>query len=131
MSEEQQPNSGGDSYLVQSVSGGAVSLGPGSTATNYAGTAGPALDETTAALLAAVRALGGELAGLAASDATQEARRELAETEREITETGRATPDRLRRLGELVAPGATVLGLLASAATVAQAVGQLLGLSQS
>ncbi|MFI1964102.1 hypothetical protein ACH429_08190 [Streptomyces pathocidini] len=125
MSEEQQQ--GGGVFHVGQVSGGAVSFGAHSQAHYHEGAKGPQPDETTAKLLEAVSALKRDLAALAASEATQEAGRELAETEREIAGTGRVTPDRLHRLGELLAPGASAVGLLASAATVAQVVAQLLG----
>ncbi|MGW8380681.1 hypothetical protein [Streptomyces sp. ODS28] len=124
--DEQRQQVTGDKYAVGNISGGAVALGPGSSAVvNEA--AGPGPDEDTRALLEAVRALRGELAVLARSAATEEAERELSAAEREIDGTGRAAPGRLRRLRELTAPGVTAVGALASAATVAQAAAQLLG----
>ena len=128
MSAEQGSGGNGGTFHVGSVTGGAVSFGAHSKAVYHeAPQGGPALDEATAALLEAVRGLRGELSALAASDATQEAGRELAAAEEEITATGRTGADRLRRLRELAAPGATAVGALASAATVAQAAAQLLG----
>lgn len=129
MSGEQQ-DTGAAKFRIGQVSGKAVAIGDHSSATNYEapGGRGPA-DEDTAALLEALRALRGEFeaAPLAPTDATREADRELAAAEEEIASTGEATPGLLQRLQALVVPGEAVLGLLASAASVAEAVQKLVG----
>ncbi|MGY0492256.1 hypothetical protein [Streptomyces sp. WG-D5] len=128
---EQQSGAGsGAKFQFGQVSGKAVAIGDHSSATNYEAPSGKAPgDELTAALLEALRALRGELesAPFARTDATRDADRELAEAEAEIAETGQATPGLLQRLQTLVVPGEAVLGLLASAASVAEAVQKLVG----
>lgn len=120
--------SGGGVFHVGQVTGGTVAFGARSEAHHHEAPQGvPVGDETTRALLDAVRGLRSELSALAATDATALAERELAAVEGEITETGGASPDRLRRLHELVASGAAGIGALASAATVAESAARLLG----
>ncbi|NBE51691.1 hypothetical protein [Streptomyces boluensis] len=51
----------------------------------------------------------------------------LAEAEEEIDATGQVRPDRLRRLRERLDLGATAAAGLASTATLAQQISQLLG----
>ena len=129
-SEEQENGTGGGggSVHIGSMSGGAIATGRHgkATSTSYTGN-GPQTDEATLALLAAVRDLRADMGVLAASDETRAVGGELDEVEGEITRTGRADATRLARLRERLEPGATAIGLLASAATVVQAVGQVLG----
>lgn len=111
---------------ISGVSGGAISIGAHSQAVSY-NQAPPQTDEATLALLQAVRALRTELRALRTTDETTAVDGELEEIEDEITRTGQAGSGRLAALRDRLETGAGVVGLLASATTVAQAVAQVLG----
>jgi hypothetical protein len=62
------------------------------------------------------------------NDQTRALDAELAETEDEIRDQGRATPGRLARLGELLTGATALTGLLASGETLVQRVRDLIGM---
>ncbi|WP_181766094.1 hypothetical protein [Streptomyces albidus (ex Kaewkla and Franco 2022)] len=131
-SEEQETGTvgGGGAVHIGSISGGSVATGRHgrATSTSYTYNSPPQqTDEATLALLEAVRALRADMSVLAASDETRGVDGELGEIEGEIARTGRTDPTRLARLRERLESGASAIGLLASAATVAQAAAQVLG----
>lgn len=116
---------GGDVFHVGQVHGGAVAFGAHSQAHHHtAPQSGAVPQEATGQLLEALRRL---LDDLPAGTVDTPAGRELAALEGEITESGGATPDRLRRVRALVSSGAQGMGALASAAAVAESVSHLLG----
>ena len=118
----------GGAVHIGSMSGGAIATGRHGRATSYTGSAPPPqTDEATRALLEAVRTLRTQMELLAADDDTRDVDGELNEIEGEITRTGRADRGRLARLRERLESGSTVVGALASAATVVQAAAGVLG----
>lgn len=106
---------------------GAFAIGDHNTVTHHEGTGGDAADPLQEELLRAVRELRDDLARLRESPQVTALSTELADTEAEITETGAAGPARLARLRTALTGAGNVVGLLASGATVAQAVAALVG----
>ncbi|MDX2543957.1 hypothetical protein ACOT81_29865 [Streptomyces sp. WI04-05B] len=104
------------------VSHSTFAIGSHARAVTHHGTA-PQRDEATEELLRAVRELRADLARVRASEETDALRTALAETEAEITTTGRAAPTRRERLRELLADSQALLGVLTSAGAVASLLG--------
>ena len=75
-------------------------------------------------LLAAVRDLRADLARVRSTEQTAALGTALAETEDEITRTGRAAPTRRERLRELLTDSQTLINVLASAGTLAGLLGR-------
>ncbi|MDN0195247.1 hypothetical protein [Streptomyces sp. S.PNR 29] len=80
-------------------------------------------DEAAEELLKAVRELRADLTRVRQSEETAQLDTALAETEDEISRTGRAGEGRLQRLRDLLGDAQTVLTLFASAGTVAGLLG--------
>ncbi|NBM20229.1 hypothetical protein [Streptomyces sp. GC420] len=120
--EPQGPQGGG--IHIGSVRG-AFAIGDRNTVTSNAAPAGS--DAAQEELLLAVRELRADLARLVATPQTEALAGELAETEEEIANTGRAGTGRLTRLRASLQDAATATGMLASGVAVGQAVGALLG----
>ncbi|MDO0929452.1 hypothetical protein QQY24_30080 [Streptomyces sp. TG1A-8] len=91
-------------------------------AESHHGTTAPR-DPGAEELLTAVRELRADLARVRATDRTAELDAALADTEDEIIRTGQATPTRRERLPGLLGDSQALLGVLASAATLAGLVG--------
>ncbi|WP_128379110.1 hypothetical protein [Streptomyces cavernae] len=106
---------------------GAFAIGDGNNVVNQPGAGVPQRDPAQEELLRAVRELRADLGRLVTSDQTAALDRELADTEAEIEETGRAGQGRLARIRQALADAGALTGLLASAAAVAQVVGTLSG----
>ncbi|MFD7337034.1 hypothetical protein ACFV98_13645 [Streptomyces violascens] len=90
--------------------------------------AGAPDDEAHRQLLDAIVEFRAGLAQLVRNDQTRALDAELAETEDEIRDQGRATPGRLARLGELLTGATALTGLLASGETLVQRVRDLIGM---
>ncbi|KUJ54564.1 hypothetical protein ACZ90_66320 [Streptomyces albus subsp. albus] len=111
---------------IGAMSGGAVAAGPDARAVDASRRAAGAV-AASPELLDAVRALRAQLRLLTPSAQTAEVEGALAEVEAEITSTGQAGRGRLTGVRERLELGATAVGGLVSAATLAQVIGQLLG----
>ncbi|MET7680169.1 hypothetical protein [Streptomyces sp. NPDC005423] len=107
---------------IGDVSRSTFAIGSHAHAESHHGT-GPRRDEATEELLRAVRELRADLARVRGTDGTATLATALADTEDEITRTGRATPSRRERLRELLADSQALLTVLASAGAVAGLVG--------
>ncbi|EGG46484.1 MULTISPECIES: hypothetical protein [Streptomyces] len=107
---------------VGNVSGSTFAIGSHARAVSHHGTA-PDRDAATEELLAAVRELRADLTRVRGTDRTAELDAALAETEEEITGTGRAAPTRRERLRELLADSESLLSVLSSAGAVAGLLG--------
>lgn len=118
----------GGGVRIGRVEGSAFAIGNDNTVTNT-NNSGPSRepDPAHAELLEAVRELRADLTRAVADDRTAALDAELAETESEIEEDGRASTGRLTRLRQALADADAVTAILASGATVAQAVAVLLG----
>lgn len=85
---------------------------------------GPAArDEASEELLAAVRELRADLTRMRASGQTAELDTVLAETEEELVSAGQADPTRLQRLRQLLTDSESLVGLVASAGSLAGLLG--------
>ena len=109
---------------IRDISGGTFAFGDHAHVESHhtTGAAAPA-DEAAQELLRAVRELRADLARVRATEQTATLDAALADTEDEITRTGRATPTRRERLRELLADSQALLTVLASAGAVAGLVG--------
>ncbi|MHB9859606.1 hypothetical protein [Streptomyces sp. YIM S03343] len=112
---------------IRDISGGTFAFGDNAHVESHH-TTGPTapLDEAAEAaqeLLRAVRELRADLVRVRATDQTATLDTALADTEDEITRTGRAAPSRRERLRELLGDSQALLTVLASAGTVAGLVG--------
>lgn len=111
----QEPN-----VRIGDVSGSTFAIGSHAHAESHQhGTGTPADQE----LLAAVRKLRADLARVRATEQTAALGEALADTEAELTRTGQASPTRRERLREVLADSQALLGVLASAGTVAGLLG--------
>ncbi|MEU9194865.1 hypothetical protein [Streptomyces hundungensis] len=90
--------------------------------------AGAADDEAHLQLLEAIVEFRAGLAQLVRNDQTRSLDAELADTEAEIRDQGRATPGRLARLGDLLAGATALTGLLASGQGLVERVRDLVGM---
>ncbi|MCS0604771.1 hypothetical protein NX794_26665 [Streptomyces sp. LP11] len=108
------------SVSIGDVSHSTFAIGAHSHAESHHGTTATPGDQE---LLAAVRELRADLARVRATAQTAELDAALADTEGEIARTGQATPTRRERLRELLGDSQALLGVLASAATLAGLVG--------
>ncbi|MFJ8730486.1 hypothetical protein [Streptomyces bauhiniae] len=105
---------------IGDVSGSTFAIGSHAHAESHQhGTGAPADRE----LLEAVRELRADLARVRGTEQTAALGEALADTEAEITRTGQASPTRRERLRELLADSQALLGVLASAGTVAGLLG--------
>lgn len=123
------PPSGGappGAITIGVMSGGAVASGTGARAVD-ASQRQTAPEGAAGELLEAVRELREHLRILTPSDDVRTVDGELAQVEEELTDTGGADRGRLARLRERLELGSTAAAGLASAAGVAQAIGQMLG----
>jgi hypothetical protein len=107
---------------IGDVSQSTFAIGDHAHAESHHGTSAPR-DAAAEELLLAVRELRADLARVRADDRTARLDAALADTEDEITRTGRATPSRRERLRGLLDDSQALLGVLASAATLAGLVG--------
>ncbi|MGW4561868.1 hypothetical protein ACWEN3_05470 [Streptomyces sp. NPDC004561] len=107
---------------IGDVSHSTFAIGDHAHAESHHGTAAQR-DEAAEELLLAVRELRADLARVRATGRTAELDAALADTEDEITRTGQATPSRRERLRRLLDDSQALLGVLASAATLAGLVG--------
>lgn len=126
---------------IGAMSGGAVASGARARAVDASTRAAPADGSAPIAapaeLRAAIAALRAQLQQLDPDDTAPDSGTGagpgadldagLAEAEEEIDATGQVRPDRLQRLRERLDLGATAMAGLASAATLAQVISQLLG----
>ncbi|MGD3106830.1 hypothetical protein [Streptomyces sp. YGL11-2] len=127
------PDNGGNGGADQGIHGihigsvqGAFAIGNHNTVTHHQGSA-PATDPVQQELLQAVRALREDLGRLVGSPEITALTAQLTDTEGEITESGAAGPGRLARLRTALTDAGSIVGLLSSGASVAQAVSALLG----
>jgi hypothetical protein len=107
---------------IGDVSGSTFAIGDHAHAESHHSTTAPR-DAAAEELLCAVRELRADLARVRADEGTARLDAALADTEDEITRTGQATPSRRERLRGLLADSQALLGVLASAATLAGLVG--------
>lgn len=105
------------------MTGGAAASGPGSEAVDTS----THLIAVSPELRTALAALHEQLTVLAPTAETEELGAQLDEAEAEIAATGQVSRGRLQWLRERLDLGATAAAGLASAASVVQAIGQLLG----
>ncbi|MGW1763566.1 hypothetical protein ACWCQL_05645 [Streptomyces sp. NPDC002073] len=117
----------GPSFQVGNISGSAVNFGAHGTATNTNNHYAAPVDTAQQELLAAVRELRADLARLTPRAETTALDEELAGAAEEIEEAGAAAPGRLGRLHAALASAGPVVEFLASGATVAGLLTQLLG----
>ncbi|GHA08233.1 hypothetical protein ACFOOM_05535 [Streptomyces echinoruber] len=117
MSTADEPN-----VRIGDVSHSTFAVGSHAHAESHHGTA-PARDEATEELLRAVRELREDLRRVRADEHTAALDEELARTEDEIGRTGEAGPSRRERLRALLGDSQALLGVLASAGTVARMLG--------
>jgi hypothetical protein len=110
---------------IGDISGSTFAFGDNARVESHHTTTGSAAsrDEAAEELLRAVRELRADLARVRATDQTATLDAALADTEDEITRTGRATPSRRERLRELLDDSQALLTVLASAGAVAGLVG--------
>lgn len=116
-SEEPQPN-----VTIGDVSGSTFAVGNHADVRSYHGSA-PAHDEDTERLLAALQELRADLARTRTTPESDELDGALADAEDEITRTGSAGENRLRRLRELLADAVSLTTVLTSAASLAGLLG--------
>ncbi|MFF3632862.1 hypothetical protein [Streptomyces sp. NPDC002250] len=107
---------------IGDVSHSTFAIGDHAHAESHHGTAAPR-DAAAEELLLAVRELRADLARVRADERTAELDAALADTEDEITRTGQAAPSRRERLRRLLDDSQALVGLLASAGTLAGLVG--------
>ncbi|MFJ8926663.1 MULTISPECIES: hypothetical protein [unclassified Streptomyces] len=112
------------SVSIGDVHGSTFAIGSHARAESHTGSA-PQSDETMRELLAAVRELRADLTRLRDDEQLRTLDAELAETEGEITRTGRAPATRIERLRALLGDSQAVVSLLASAGTVAAMLGNM------
>ncbi|WP_406172860.1 hypothetical protein [Streptomyces sp. NBC_00996] len=112
---------------VDRINRSAVNFGDHGSAAYHEAPRATAADETTAALLDAVRTLREHLRLLTETDATTGLDGELAVVQGEIERTGRADPARLGRLRMRLETAAVAVAGLASTAAVVQVIAQLAG----
>ncbi|UQA97170.1 hypothetical protein [Streptomyces halobius] len=105
------------------MTGGAAASGPGAKASDES----TQLIGVSPELRTALSALREQLAALAPAAETDEVGTQLDEAEAEAAATGQVSRGRLQWLRERLELGATAAAGLASAASVVQAIGQLLG----
>ncbi|MEU6535102.1 hypothetical protein [Streptomyces sp. NPDC047000] len=108
---------------IRDISGGTFAFGDHAHVESHHTTGAEPADETSRELLLAVRELRADLARVRATEQTATLDAALADTEDEITRTGRAAPTRRERLRELLADSQALLTVLASAGAVAGLVG--------
>ncbi|MEU7131896.1 hypothetical protein [Streptomyces sp. NPDC046261] len=113
------PESG---MAILDMSGGAAAVGEDAEAVD----ASRRLLSVTPELLTAVRELRGDLPRFARTEEIAALDTELTGLEEDARQDGRTRSGRLTRLRELLTGGATVVGGLASAAALVQAISQLL-----
>jgi hypothetical protein len=110
------------SVRIGDVHGSTFAIGHQARAVSHHHTAAPR-DAGAEELLRAVRELRADLGRLRGDEQTAALDAELAETEEEITRTGRAGRTRRERLRELLADSQALVNLLASAGALAGLVG--------
>ncbi len=108
---------------IGAMTGGVVASGKGAKAVS----ASTRMIDASPDLYATISALREQLTVLAPTDEVATVDAQLAAAEEEISETRQVSGDRLRWLRERLSLGATAAAGLASAATVVQAIDQLVG----
>ncbi|WLW52752.1 hypothetical protein [Streptomyces sp. YU58] len=104
------------------IHGGTFAFGDNNRVESHHGT-GAQRDAAAEELLAAVRELRADLTRMRASDETTALDEALAETEDDLTRTGRATPTRLDRLRQILGDSQALVTLVASAGALTGLLG--------